>query len=423
MVIALLDVLGDDRERGVTPHRRVAALDGLRSVAVMLVFAGHSNPTLLPGGFMGVELFFVISGYLITSLLLSERASTGEISLRRFYIRRALRLFPALIVVVVVVTPIAVVQNIGGRPILDAIAALTYVTDFYGIAFGHISLLRHTWSLAVEEQFYLVWPVFLIFLLRRRLPVPAILIGLCVIGLAIGFAFDGTYVHHHPFVVDYLPTSHLPELASGILLAFAELPQPSRWLVRLTSLPVALVAVVALAVAQFTFNGGGWWQYPFATVICWPLVAHLVIHPGSLVSAALRLRPLVWLGRRSYAVYLWHYPIVLLIFLNTPLTGWLNFAVALPLTLLIAAVSWRLVESPCLRLKQRFEPQSPPPSASRSVCDSAAGPEAATSPGVRQPASSPAGTTAPTPTLRLDQDPADENLKKSHGQSPSSTDP
>ncbi len=336
------------------PVRRLTALDGLRTVAVLLVFAHHVDQHVLPGGFIGVDVFFVISGYLITSLLLREREVTGDISVSRFYLRRALRLYPALLVMVLLVTPIAAVGHIGW-PVPDGLAALFYVTDFWSNAFGHLTLLLHTWSLSVEEQFYLVWPIALLFILRRNLPLRPILIGLATVSVLITYAASTvSTLHHHQVVIQCLPTSHLVELVAGILLAVGELHEPKRWLVRLGGLPVALIALVALVVAEFTLSAH-WWAFPVATIACWPPVAHLVLHRDSWISAALRFPPVVWLGQRSYAFYLWHYPIILLLYRQPTLTHWQIAAIALPLTLAAAAVSWRLVETPFLRLKARFE--------------------------------------------------------------------
>jgi peptidoglycan/LPS O-acetylase OafA/YrhL len=334
------------------PMRRLTALDGLRTVAVLLVFVHHVDQNAFPGGFIGVDVFFVISGYLITSLLLREREMTGDIRLSRFYLRRALRLYPALLVLVFVVTPIAAIDHIGW-PAPDGLAAVFYVTDLWSNVFGHLTLLLHTWSLSVEEQFYLVWPIVLLFLLRRNLPLRPVLIGLAAISVLITYGVFSAHVHRL-LVIQYLPTSHLTELVAGILLAVGELHDPKRWLVRLGGLPVALLALGALVVAEFTLPGE-WWAFPLATIACWPPVAHLVLHRDSRLSAALRFPPVVWLGQRSYAFYLWHYPIILLLLRQPKLTHWEVAAIALPLTLALTAVSWRLVETPFLRLKARFE--------------------------------------------------------------------
>jgi peptidoglycan/LPS O-acetylase OafA/YrhL len=340
----------ESRPRG-KPGQRLTALDGMRTIALAAGFAAHIDQHAMPGGFVGVDMFFVISGYVIASLLLREREMTGDISVSRFYVRRALRLYPALLVLVLVVTPIAAVDHIG-HPVPDGLAALSYVTDFWSNGFGHLSLLLHTWSLAVEEQFYLVWPVLLLFILRRNLPLRVILIGLAAISVLITYGVYSAHIHRL-WNIQYLPTSHLTELVAGILLAVGTLHQPKRWLVRLGGLPVTLVALGAMVVAEFTLPAH-WWAFPFATILCWPPVAHVVLHRESWISAALRFPPVVWLGQRCYAFYLWHYPIIVLLHRQPTLTHWEIAAIALPLTLAFTAVSWRLVETPFLRLKTRF---------------------------------------------------------------------
>lgn len=342
----------------MTSLRRLTALDGLRTVAVGLVFAHHVDQGALPGGFVGVDVFFVISGYLITALLLRERQKSGCISLSRFYMRRVLRLYPALLFVVLITMPIAALFNIG-YPVLDGIVAVAYLTDFYSNYTFHLTLLLHTWSLSVEEQFYLVWPIVLAFVLKRNLPIRNVLFCMAAGSLLITYIVHRAG-YHRLQVIQFLPTSHIPELVSGILLAVAVQFGPKRWLIAVTGVPLAAASFVALGVALFLLPDL-WWAFPAATLICWPPVAHLVLHRDSWISAALSARPLVWLGERSYGIYLWHYPIIVLLDKKTSLSSWEIAAISLPLTLAIAAASWRFVEVPFLRMKQRFEPREPPP--------------------------------------------------------------
>src|SRR4051794_18462666 len=157
-------------------------LDGMRALAVIAVMVYHANPAWLPGGFLGVEVFFVISGYLITLLLIGEHERTGTLSLRGFYLRRARRLLPALLALLVGITVYTALLRRDALGALrgDVLAALAYVSNWYQIwvgqgytASGDFAGLRHLWSLAVEEQFYVVWPLVMVLLLRvgrRRLP-------------------------------------------------------------------------------------------------------------------------------------------------------------------------------------------------------------------------------------------------------------
>lgn len=335
---------------------RIKALDGLRTIAVGLVFAHHVDQVAMPGGFIGVDLFFVISGFLITYLLLREREKTGAISLSRFYVRRALRLYPALIVLVIVVTPLAWAFQIG-YPIVDGLAALLYVTNFYSNLFPHLTLLLHTWSLAVEEQFYLVWPVALMWILRRRMPLRSILCATALVSVVITYFLHAADLRRVQ-LVQFLPTSHIPELVAGILLALAVHREPKSLLRALASAPVAIAALAALAAALFWLPDA-WWSFPLSTLACFPPVAHLVLQRGSRISRLLSVRPLVWLGERSYGCYLWHYPILILLIEYTTLNSWSVAAIAVPLTLMITAVSWRVIEAPFLRMKGRFEPEPP----------------------------------------------------------------
>jgi peptidoglycan/LPS O-acetylase OafA/YrhL len=168
-------------------------LDGMRALAVVAVMVYHANYSWLPGGFLGVEVFFVISGYLITLVLIGEHERTGRVSLRHFYVRRARRLLPALFTLLILLTVWTALfrSEVLGQLRGDVIAALTYVTNWYQIwvgqgytAAGDFAPLRHMWSLAVEEQFYLVWPLVMIGLLRlgrRRLPE----LGLRLFGVAL----------------------------------------------------------------------------------------------------------------------------------------------------------------------------------------------------------------------------------------------
>ncbi len=331
--------------------RRIDSLDGLRTLAVLLVFVGHVDQRALPGGYIGVEVFFVISGYLITSLLLRENAQTGAIRLRHFYIRRGLRLWPALLLFVVAVTPIALHDRIG-QPILDGAAALFYVTNFWANVGEHFSLMLHTWSLAVEEQFYLVWPALLVIALRRgwrgwRLS--SALLAVVAIGIGV------TYLTAHTNVplTQFLPNAHVAELLSGVGLALAldHRPQLPAVLRPLASAPAGAAGLAGLAIFELLVPAR-WWAWPLATVVAWPIVAHLVVHHDGAISRCFARRELVWLGRRSYGFYLWHYAIVELLLrsagrLQAGVVGFLA-------TLLITAISFRCWEQPFLRLKDRF---------------------------------------------------------------------
>ena len=181
--------------RSVSAVPYLPGLDGMRALAVVAVMVYHANSAWLPGGFLGVEVFFVISGYLITLLLIGEHERSGTVSLRDFYLRRARRLLPALFTLLIGITVYTALwrRDALGQLRGDVVAAITYVSNWYQIwvgqgytATGDFAPLRHLWSLAVEEQFYLIWPVVMILLLRvgrRRLP--DVSWGLLIAALAI----------------------------------------------------------------------------------------------------------------------------------------------------------------------------------------------------------------------------------------------
>ena len=331
-------------------RKRLDSLDGLRALAVILVFAHHVDQGFLPGGFVGVDVFFVISGYLITWLLLQEHDRLGRIELPRFYARRALRLYPALIVLVILASIAAVVRHVGS-PAADGAAAATYVTDIYANIATHPSLVLHTWSLSVEEQFYLVWPAVLIVSLRREWPLAK------VIGTAIAVSFAVTMflgISTWPRVafVQFLPTSHMAELGTGILLAVALRNGPASALLRRVSGPAVTAGALALLLVAELALGAHWWAFPAVTLICGPPVAHLVLHRESSLSRAFSSRSAVWLGERSYGFYLYHYPILILLVLagaSVPV----RIAIGLPVTLAVTAASWTYIERPFLALKNR----------------------------------------------------------------------
>jgi len=331
--------------------RRIDSLDGLRTLAVLLVFVGHVDQRHLPGGYVGVEVFFVISGYLITSLLLREHARTGRISLGRFYLRRLLRLWPALLLLVVIVTPIAIYDHIG-TPVPDGVAALLYVTDFWANIGDHISLVLHTWSLAVEEQFYLVWPVLLAVALKRGVRGWRLfsLLGAAVIA---GILVTLWSAHLHLPLIQYFPNAHIAELFSGVALALAghETGRLPAMLRPATGTAAAACGLVALGVFE-VFVPARWWAWPLATLAAWPIVAHLALHERGALPRVFSSRPMVWLGRRSYGFYLWHYAIVELLLRSMP--GLEAGILAFALTLLAAAVSFQFWEQPFLRIKDRL---------------------------------------------------------------------
>ena len=344
--------------------RQLPGLDGLRAFAVLAVIAYHLNPRLLPGGYLGVDVFFVISGYLITAFLLAEIGQTGGLRLRRFWTRRARRLFPALAVVLVVVTLLArlFATDALGRMQADALSAVFFVFnwrlvaqhDSYLGSLGRPPLLLHLWSLSVEEQFYLLWPVTLLFLRRRARQ--GVIAGVALAGAAVSaFLMAVLYRSGNPSAVYFGTETHAEGLMIGAGLAVA-LP-PWRMCESVTprarrildGAGLSALAVVIAGTALLRFNmaftyRGGMLIVDIATAV----LVGAIAHPATRLGPAFARRPLRWLGLRSYSLYLWHWPVFLLI--RSPAGGGFDaFLVGVLRLLLIgvaADLSFRFVEQP-----------------------------------------------------------------------------
>jgi peptidoglycan/LPS O-acetylase OafA/YrhL len=338
---------------------RVSALDGLRALAIAAVILGHTLPNLAPGGQIGVDVFFALSGYLITSLLLREYDQLGTISLRSFYARRALRLVPAFVVFLVGATLLALYWH-NEYVWADVAAAATYTTDFpFAATPPRGALTGHTWSLSVEEQFYLMWALLLIGLLawlaRRWLPFAVGALTVTLLVLTAGLQAAGV----HFSTLYYLPTTRLPELLIGALAA-ALVRTGLRRPVCLVgaSVPVAVLCLGTIIVWMHHDTWSDPWSYRggFAVValLATVLILHAELRPRSALTRLLAFAPFTLIGRRSTPPTLWYIP-ALGIAKNCA-TGRLGvFGITVGLTAVAATISWYAVELPFLKRKRRFE--------------------------------------------------------------------
>ncbi len=346
-------------QRSSIPH--LPALDGLRGLALAGVLLFHANGTLR-GGYLGVDLFFVLSGYLITSLLLAEHAATGRIALAPFWVRRARRLFPALLSMM---PAIALYARFVAKPSelaglrTDALATLGYVANWRAIfshksyweLFASPSPLEHCWSLSIEEQFYVVWPLIVALVLRRGSNRSIFMLSLVLTALSMAamlFMFDPARTSRVYLGTDTRAASILAGAALAAVLPPSMTFAPST--VRKLDV-LGVLAAIGLGVAWVKLEGanrflyrGGFWLTELGGLV---LILCAVSGPRSLVGRLLGLRPLAWLGTISYGVYLWHWPVnVLLSPQRLHMRGFWLHVIQFALTFAIAILSYHFLEKP-----------------------------------------------------------------------------
>jgi peptidoglycan/LPS O-acetylase OafA/YrhL len=359
------------------------ALDGIRAIAVGLVIMFHLGQqwrgTPLGGGWIGVDVFFVLSGYLITALLLAERRKTGRTNLRNFYARRLLRLAPLSILLVAVCwggERIGLRSSLGlYLPTKGAVAILLYFANWMHLWHpGSPGSLMHTWSLSIEEQFYLVWPTVVVagFALAKRNA--RWLLAAMAAGAAVACALYRRHLWYQATASwsglgqawkhFYYSSFQRPDgLVIGCLVALClHGLRPTR-LRRIVADVFGVVAsVVAAAIivrARFTTGLTNVrfipvWGLSAMNVSVAVVLVSLVLHPTSLGARALSLRPLRWVGRRAYGIYLIHPLIVAIVKRYSPWAGFVSAVLVVGVTLALAAASFRWIERPFLRRKDRF---------------------------------------------------------------------
>ncbi len=367
------------------------ALDGVRAFAIVGVLLFHlpfRNHSILDHGLLGVDMFFVLSGFLITTLLLRERTGTGRISLPRFYLRRALRLLPLLacMLVVALVVNLAFPPGYPGRPDRQGItAAAFYYANWYSLhSTPGLGFLGVTWSLSIEEQFYLCWPLLLIGLLalkRSRRTVALTVCGATLVAIVYRMSFWYRSTPTPSFVDYYLRLTargRRPPVEPGItrvyfgsdtrahqLLLGCAVAALLWWLAprisefalsarRVAGIVAAVVAVALLVNRPYTtrawLDHWGSIIFEFAVAV---LIAALVLLPGGLLARALSWRPLTWTGQRAYGIYLIH-PVVYQYLGAFHLGDWGSLFLHLAVVFAAAWFAFKYIETPALQLKRRF---------------------------------------------------------------------
>jgi peptidoglycan/LPS O-acetylase OafA/YrhL len=353
-------------------NRYIHSVDGLRAVAVIAVLLYHLGIDWIPGGFLGVDLFFVISGYVITGLILDSIARSGTLDLRAFYLSRIRRLVPALVAMLVFTTlfigvyaPDTVRRFIADVPYVLSGSmnwALVSRQQDYFEAIGRPPLLQHTWSLAVEAQFYLIWPLVLLFILRyfgkKNIPFAALAIaiasGITLFAYSIRIDTQESAISHVYFGTD----THSIGLFLGSALAVSWQPQNlTREITKRAQDFVDLIGVLGLLGLFSTFlfiNENDPTLYRIAFPIsalfgCATLIS--VVHPASRFAPILSTRPLIWIGERSYGIYLWHWIVFQLTRPSIDLVGddWALYALRVLIVFALADISLRYIEIPVRR--------------------------------------------------------------------------
>jgi peptidoglycan/LPS O-acetylase OafA/YrhL len=340
-------------------------LDGLRAIAVLLVMGVHIFhwPS---GGFLGVDLFFVLSGFLITTLLLEEWDRRSSIRLGFFYVRRVLRLYPALVLMVAAYVFVGFVTRQTGLDarLHTALFGVTYLSNVAPTFWSSISgttELAHLWTLATEEQFYLLWPPVLVLLLHKRVGTRGLFVALVGIALVMGFLRAAQPTGDVAVrILIFLPSVRFDVILVGCACAVwnwrrASSPAPGR--ITRGAIAAGVLTVIALVVhnegSSFMRFGGF-----TLTAVLSSMIVLALLTPDSAGARLLSTRPLVYLGRISYGVYLWHFLVYegALYAVRAHMPSASVRVVAALASVAIAAASYELVERRFLRLKKRFTP-------------------------------------------------------------------
>ena len=336
------------------------SLDGIRGIAIILVLLLHANVRNFSGGFYGVDLFFVLSGYLITSILMREFMASKTINFCHFYRRRVLRLFPALAFMCFSFLCFAYFKLPNFEQTkFDVIASITYVSNWTrAFELGTPFILGHTWSLAVEEQFYLVWPLSLYLLLRRKSRSSACICALLVAALSWGLRVWFT-LYGYPFSRTYNGfDTHCDAMFLGTAFALAANPMHNDAFSRTVNKicykiwPFAVLGAVSLIVFSHLFQKSTTiYGFGFFALFSAVIVVAFAQEKNNILTFLLRKPLIVYVGRISYGVYLWHFPVFIILAVVFGLTDPYFVPVSFAFVFGISILSYHFLEVPLLKLR------------------------------------------------------------------------
>jgi peptidoglycan/LPS O-acetylase OafA/YrhL len=350
----------------------VPSLDGVRGCSILLVLVGHM---LLPSSLIGIsaiglKVFFVLSGFLITRLLLAENKYAHGVSLRNFYVRRLLRLYP-VIIVYVCITSVVILARGQSVPPMELTSVFLYFVNYlvvYYDHFGHPFTLPvgMLWSLSVEEHFYLFAPLALVLMRGDAVKMLIMAIAICVISLGLRLI----YAHNEPGIVNTLELywrseTRFDSIAFGMILAcLPELARGRRLITQMTTIPV-WVAAVALMLATFAIRDNYFqntWRFTFQGVALIPILAGLIFTSTvPVLNRILNMPILVWVGALSYSLYVWHGSVMFFF------SGWFETLphvivpwIEIVISFVFAIMSFYMLEKPIMRLRKRFGHRTAP---------------------------------------------------------------
>ena len=361
-------------------------LDGMRGIAILAVLVFHLEWRWLPGGFFGVDIFFALSGFLTTTLLLEEQFKFGTISLKRFFLRRAIRLYPALVALVVFSSFFTLFFHRAtslGRIVTIAASVLFYNANWLSLANngGWLGGMTHTWSLAIEGQFYLLCAVLVAFVANRYAAKDrkTLLNVLTIVAIAIGFVSSAwraiLWSYDAEWMRTYLGTdTRMDGVFIGAAAALFRLRWLARstpsWLLRISRLYAVLIEIFCVSVLVYLLTTISFRQshlgllgFTIVSVMTSVLILTSVLRPDALLSSVFRLSILTWIGRISYSIYIWHMPAKSMVSSERLLALGLSPLVVemgrVVIVLLLGAASYYGIERTFMKLQRRFKPQAP----------------------------------------------------------------